>query len=78
MKRLSGSGLLVVDLQPDDPTVREDAYYLATDAGGVLHLQDGSAVGSLRVLGPVLFLCRPPARWVPAYCRACCTLSRAC
>lgn len=60
-----GSGLLVVDLAPEDREVDQEAYYLVQDGSGRLRLQDGEAVvagGAEGVVGVVLFLARTPAR----------------
>jgi hypothetical protein len=41
--------------------VQEDKYYLVENADGAVGLEEGSLVTG-RVLGLVLFLCRPPNR----------------
>lgn len=41
--------------------MQEDKYYLVENADGAVGLEEGSLVTG-RVLGLVLFLCRPPNR----------------
>lgn len=62
LRRLSGSGLAVVDLAPDNTTISADAYYLTAGPDGRLQLQEGGTVSADDVLGLVLFVCRPPSR----------------
>lgn len=65
LKRMQGSGLLLVDLAPESQTVSSDNFYVIADPahGGRLLLREGSALsGDSIVLGVVLFLCRPPSR----------------
>jgi hypothetical protein len=65
LRKLQGPGMLVVDVAPAARAAPVDpaAYYLvALDNGGV-ELLDGATVASPEsILGPVLFLCRPPTR----------------
>ncbi|GAB4818970.1 hypothetical protein N2152v2_006016 [Parachlorella kessleri] len=62
LKRLSGSGLLLVDLALGSNKISHDDFYLVAD-GSRLRLQEGINVGSYaEVIGRVLFLCRPPSR----------------
>ena len=68
MKRLKGQGVLVADIAAADRSVKPECYYLAADAGGgAVRLAAGGELGEgARVLGPVLFLARPPSRETPA------------
>lgn len=67
LKRLSGQGVVVVDIAAEDASIRPEAYYLAADGSGTLRLTPGGeAAAAARVLGPILFLCRPPSRETPA------------
>ena len=66
-KKMSGEGILVVDIANEDTSVQPEKYYLAADGAGRALLLAGSEVGAeARVLGPVLFVCRPPSRDSPA------------
>jgi len=59
--------VVVVDIAAEDQSVRPEAYYLAADGSGTLRLTPGGEVAAAaQVLGPVLFLCRPPSRETPA------------
>lgn len=64
LRKLQGPGLLVIDSQPSTPgPVNEGTYYMVATADGGVDLCDGGSVGTEKeILGPVLFLCRPPAR----------------
>jgi hypothetical protein len=57
--------VLVADLNPEDWTLRPDRYYLVEDGLGRAQLASGSQAQGARVLGPVLFVCRPPSRDAP-------------
>lgn len=64
---MSGLGVLVVDIAAETAALKPDCYYLATDDSGKMRLMaGGEAEAAARVLGPVLFLCRPPSRETPA------------
>lgn len=66
LKRLSGQGVVVVDIAADR-SVQPSQYYLIAHDGGRLDLAPGSeAAGAARVLGPLLFLARPPSRDTPS------------
>jgi hypothetical protein len=55
--------VLVADIAPSDASLAPDRYYLAEDARGVAQLMPGGeAAYAACVLGPVLFVCRPPSR----------------
>ncbi len=67
LKRLSGQGVVVVDIAADVSSVQPSQYYLVADGYGRLDLAPGGeAAGGARVLGPVLFLARPPSRDTPS------------
>ena len=67
LKRLSGQGVVVVDIAAEDASIRAETYYLTADGSGALRLTPGGeAAAAARVLGPVLFLSRPPSRETPA------------
>lgn len=60
---MSGLGVLVVDIAADAAPVAPEKYYLAEAGDGSVQLMAGGAAAEApRVLGPVLFLCRPPSR----------------
>jgi hypothetical protein len=66
--RLRGSGLLVLDVDAEDTSVQADRYYVVENATGGVDLAEGADAMDIAaktpdaVLGPVLFLCRPPSR----------------
>ena len=63
LKRLKGEALLLLDLAPDDSTVQPKSYYLVAAGSGVrLVAGEAAAADPAAVIGPVLFLCRPPSR----------------
>lgn len=66
VRKLQGPGLLIVDAKNDlsADSISPEVYYLVECGGdGGVDVSEGSAVTDVaKVLGPVLFLCRPPAR----------------
>lgn len=66
LRKLQGPGLLVVDAEPEDGVAPDGfdpaAYYAVATAEGGMDVVDGAAAEGADVLGPVLFLCRPPSR----------------
>ena len=65
LRKLQGPGVLVIDISPAARDVEIDlaAYYMVTTESGGVELLDGGSVSDVSaLLGPVLFLCRPPAR----------------
>lgn len=67
LKRLSGQGVVVVDIAAGGGAVQPSQYYLVADGYGRLDLAPGGeAEGAARVLGPILFLARPPSRDTPS------------
>ena len=65
-KRLGGVGLLVVDTAAEGSSSGPDPsqFYLLSASGGGVRLATGAVAAEepAALLGPVLFLCRPPAR----------------
>ena len=56
---MGGPGLIVFDRHATE--VEELEHYVVTDASGQCQLVDGGAAsGADKVLGKVLFCCRPP------------------
>ena len=67
LKRMKGQGILVADIAAEDIALQHDKYYLVEDASGRTQLMTGGdAAAVARVLGIVLFVCRPPSRDTPA------------
>lgn len=62
MKKLAGPGLIIVDAEGEEVEADPNTYYLAAGAGGKVELLTGAQLEGKRIIGPVLFLCRPPAR----------------
>jgi hypothetical protein len=60
--KLQGEGVIVIDAAPSEPSLEEDQYYAVEAADGGVELMDGGAAAACQVLGPVLFLVRPPTR----------------
>ncbi|KAI3438182.1 hypothetical protein D9Q98_000619 [Chlorella vulgaris] len=63
MKRMTGQGVLVADIGAEIESLQPEKYYLGEDASGEVQLMTGDeAMAAARVLGTVLFVCRPPSR----------------
>lgn len=65
LRKLQGPGVMIIDISPSAREAALDpaAYYMvALESGGVELLDGATITDAESVLGPVLFLCRPPAR----------------
>jgi hypothetical protein len=65
LRKLQGPGVLVIDISPAAREADLDpaAYYMVALDNGAVELLDGGTITDVStILGPVLFLCRPPAR----------------
>jgi len=63
IRKLQGPGLLVLDAEPSgEAAIDPGKYYGVEGVNGGVDLVPGSEVEGKALLGPVLFLCRPPNR----------------
>jgi hypothetical protein len=66
LRKLQGPGLMVIDIAPEFgvtvDVLEPLAYYAVAAEGGGVDVVDGAMAVGKDVLGPVLFLCRPPNR----------------
>lgn len=63
LKKLQGPGVLVMDVEPETSMVKNDGYYAIAVDGDAVEIVSGEKISNAQsVLGPVIFLCRPPAR----------------
>lgn len=65
LRKLQGPGVMVIDISPSAREAALDPatyYMVALESGGVEVLDGATVADAESVLGPVLFLCRPPAR----------------
>jgi Rubisco Assembly chaperone C-terminal domain len=65
LRKLQGPGVMVIDIAPAarEAALNPAAYYMVALESGGVELLDGATVADAEtILGPVLFLCRPPAR----------------
>jgi hypothetical protein len=63
LKKLQGPGVLVVDVDPETPAVNSDGYYAIAVDGDAVEFVSGEKINDDQsVVGPVVFLCRPPSK----------------
>lgn len=61
-RRQSGPGLVVIDREIEEESPSPSKFYVQEDGQACRLIDGGSLQNFDRVLGRVLFLCRPPVR----------------